>query len=128
MSQSGQFFRSRGSDLWLAEEVTRAWPDLRRAAEGRQLSKHSVPILPDPEFLHVWKTANIEYRSWPQQTMSDLCKLAIKQTAECRCQNRNKENVFSSFFLPSFPPSAHLDICAFSVNVLECEGHWLHQM
>lgn len=104
VSQNGQFFRSRGSDLRLAEEVTRAWPDLRRVAEGRQLSKHSVAILPDPDLLRVWKTANIEYRSWPQQTLSHLRKLAIKQTAERRCQNRNKETVFSlSFFLPFHP-------------------------
>lgn len=107
LTQKGQFFRSRESGPWLAAEVTRVWPDRRRVAEGRWLSKHSVSIPPDPDLLHVWKTVNIEYRSWPQQTLSDRCKLAKKQTGEGRCQNRNKETIFFSFFLSTLSTSGY---------------------
>lgn len=97
LSRNSQFFRGRESDPPLAAEVTRVWPDRRRAAEGRWLSKHCVSVLTSSAS---GKTVNIGYRSWPQQTRSDLRKLATKkkQTGERRCQNRNKEEGFFFFF------------------------------
>lgn len=97
-----------------------AWP-----MPGRCGTPVNQTLRFDPDLLRVWKTVNVEYRSWPQQTLSDLCKLAKKQTGERRCQNRNKETVF---FLSFFPPSVHLDIRTFSAIGRDCEGRWLHQM
>lgn len=126
LSRNSPFFRGRESDPPLAAEVTRVWPDRRRAAEGRRLSKHCVWVLTSSAS---GKTVNIEYRSWPQQTRSDLCKLAKKKTDGGMQMPKQKQR--GGFFSSSssfFPPSVHLVIRTLSVIGRDCEGRWLHQM
>lgn len=99
LSGNSPFFHGRESDPPLAAEVTRVWPDRRRAAEGRRLSKHCVWVLTSSTS---GKTVNIEYRSWPQQTRSDLCKLAKKnRRGNVDAKTETKRRFFFFFFFLS---------------------------
>lgn len=95
-----------------AEKVTRRW-QRRWPAFGLT----DAEPLRDAGYLNTvltssasGKTVNIEYRSWPQQTRSDLCKLAKKKTDGGTQMPKQKQRggfFFFFFFLSTLGTSGY---------------------